>query len=266
MKLRKKNPLSLFLVIFGLLVIFHYAGIIKPLENFLFFLAKPIANRFYSLSSSAHQAYRDSQNQVDLNKKIKELEDKIAELSVEKADCREAIDGNLKLEKALNFRKENNFKLIAANVIAKENIDKDNRDLVINRGLKDNLKIGLAVVDEQGVLIGKVVEAKDSISRICLSINPNCEFAASIQNQTKTQGLVGGNLGLTIKMSYIPQLEKISIGDTIITSGLGGGIPRGLVVGQVTEVRSENNEVWQEAMIDPPVDFNNLTVVSVIIP
>jgi rod shape-determining protein MreC len=266
MKIRKKNPLTIFLAVFIILIFFHYTGLTKPLENFLLFLVKPLSGHFYNLSSSANRAYNASQNQEDLNYKIKTLEEEVASLTVAKAGCQEALDENKKLEEMLNFTNENKFKLVVAGVIAKENIDKDNRDLVINRGLQDGLKTGLAVIDEQGILVGKVVEAKDSMARICLSVNPDCEFAASIQNQVKTQGLVGGVLGLTIKMSYIPQLEKLAVGDTVVTSGLGGLVPRGLVVGQISSIKSEDNEVWQEATINPPVNFNNLTVVSVVIP
>ena len=67
-------------------------------------------------------------------------------------------------------------------------------------------------------------------------------------------------------MNYIPQTEKINAGATVVTSGLGANIPRGLVIGRVKEVRSESNAVWTDATIEPLVDFNNLTIVSIIIP
>ena len=98
-----------------------------------------------------------------------------------------------------------------------------------------------------------------------MTTSPGCKLAAAIQNQTKAQGITDGDLGLTIKMNYIPQLEKISLGDTVITSGLGDKIPRGLVIGKVIEVVSESNEVWQGATIEPLVNLNTLTVVTVII-
>jgi rod shape-determining protein MreC len=67
-------------------------------------------------------------------------------------------------------------------------------------------------------------------------------------------------------MNYIPQLEKVTVGDTVVTSGLSEDIPRGLVIGRVTNVKSISNEVWQTATIEPLLNFKNLTVVSVVIP
>lgn len=263
---KKKKTFPIFLLIACLLVIFHYSGLSKPLENFLVFLAKPVSSFFYNSSLFVNKAYEDSQeSEEDYQEKINRLERELASLMVVKADYQEVIDENSKLKSLIDFADNNSFGVIAASVIAKENIDKENRDLVINRGLRDGLSDGLAVVDENGVLIGKIVETKESISKICLSVNPECSFAASVQNQNKTQGIVAGNLGLTIKMTFIPQLEKIFPGDIVITSGLGEKIPRGLVIGKISELKSEANEVWQEAIIDPPVNFNNLTVVSVIL-
>jgi len=264
---KKKKTLPILLVIAGIFVVLHYIGITRPLENFLIFLAKPLSEKLYNTSLSVNHSYKNSQkSEDDQNEKVKKLEAEKASLMVLKADYQEVIDENIKLKSLIDFSDSSDFGIVAASVIAKENIDKDNRDLLINRGLKDGLSDGLAVTDEHGVLVGKIIETKDSVAKICLSVNPECSFAASILNQNKTQGIVAGNLSLTIKMSFIPQLEKIAINDIVITSGLGGKVPRGLVIGKISEVKSETNEVWQEAIIDPPVDFNNLTVVSVILP
>lgn len=264
---KKKRSLSIFLALAGIFVILHYIGLTRPLENFLIFLAKPVSERLYNISLFVNRSYESSQqSEEDISAKLKELEAEVSSLMVLKADYQEVMDENIKLKSLIDFTDSGDFGVVAASVIAKENIDKDNRDLVINRGLKDGLSEGLAVTDEHGVLVGKIIEAKDNISKICLSINPECSFAASIQNRNKTQGIVAGNLSLTIKMSFIPQLEKIAVSDIVITSGLGGKVPRGLVIGEISEVKSETNEVWQEAIIDPPVDFDNLTVVSVILP
>lgn len=266
MIIRKKNPFFIFSVFLVLILILHYSGIIRPLENFFIFISKPLTSRFFGISSDINNSFVNSQSDIDPFAKISELEKEIARLSVSEALYLETLEENRKFKETLKFSEEGGFNLLTASVIAGEIINPGSRDLTINRGSKDGLRQGLAIVDEQGVLVGKVVEVKDKISRICLSIGSDCEFAAAILNHDKTQGLVSGNLGLTVKMSYIPQLEKISVGDIVITSGLGGGIPRGLVIGKINEVKSESNDIWQEAVIEAPLNFNNLTVVSVVIP
>ncbi|NCN22047.1 rod shape-determining protein MreC [Candidatus Falkowbacteria bacterium] len=266
MKVKRKKPFFIFLAILVVTIILHYSGVLRPLENFLLFSVKPLSGLFYNISLKTNLAYNESQREVDPVLLIEKLQEEKASLIIEKSKYQEIVDENRRLKELLGFINENDFRLVLAGVIAQENLEQESRELIINKGKLDGLSNGLAVVNEQGVLIGKIVEVQDSIAKICLSITPGCEFASSIQNSDRTQGLVDGNLGLTVKMSYIPQLEKIETGNIVITSGLGGRIPRGLVVGQIISVRSESNEVWQEAIIEPPLDFNNLTVVSAVIP
>jgi rod shape-determining protein MreC len=266
MKIKKNNPIFIFLVVVGLLLFLHGLGIIRPLENFLLFSAKPLAGRLFNWSSGVSQSYAERHSQEDLGAKVSALESEVARLTVLSSKCQETKEENAKLRSTLNFLSESGFQAVEASVIATESVAADSRDLVIDRGARDNLSPGVVVVNEDGVVIGQVKEVKDNISSICLTTNTGCRLAASVQNQDRTQGITDGDLGLTIRMDFIPQLEKISEGDTVISSGLGGKIPRGLVIGKVTQVRNESNEVWQSATIEPLVDLDNLTVVSVIIP
>ncbi len=264
--IRKKNPFTISLVILIVLAILHFSGIIRPLENFFLYLARPLAAKVFNSGSNLSDSYSNSQSKKDYFVEIDNLEKRIAELTNYQALYLESLDENKKLKDTLNFSKESGFNLLASSVVAGELIDSEGRDIIINRGKKDNVKNGLAVVDEQGILIGKVIEVKDNISRVCLSIGSDCDFAAAILNSNKTQGIVSGNLGLTVKMNYIPQSEEIKVDDVVISSGLEGLIPRGLVIGRVNEVKREDNDIWQEAIIESPVNFDNLTIVSVIIP
>lgn len=265
-RIKQNNPIISFLIIAAALFFLHIIGILRPVENFLSYLIKPIAGRFYKTSADISSVYDANNNQEDLNAKVERLTKEVAALTVANSHNLEIEEENRKLRETLKFESNSGSRLVVASVIAKEAAAEDSLGLIINRGAKDGLIPGLAVVSEEGLIVGKVLETKDVTARICLTTNPNCQLAAAIQNSNKTQGITDGDLGLTIKMEYIPQLEKIAPGDIVITSGLGEYIARGLVIGKVATVRNESNEVWQEATIEPLVDLDNLTVVSVIIP
>jgi len=266
MKIRRNKPIIIFLIVSGSLILLHFVGILRPIENFLLFLIKPSLPGLYRSASNVNQIYNDNKNSEDLNVKVEELSKEIARLSVFDSRCSEIAEENRKLRETLNFLDTNDFEAVAVGVISRETTIEDNSVLIINQGSRSGIYSGLGVVNEEGIIIGKVVEVKDSISKICLTNSPNCQLAASIQNQNKTQGITDGDLGLTIKMNYIPQLEEINIGDTVITSGLGDNIPRGLVIGKVMQIQNDSNDVWQSATIEPLANLNNLTVLSVIIP
>ena len=268
-KIAKNNPIFIALVVFGLLVFLHSLGALRPLENFLGHALKPVNENFYRLGNSFRRSYQNSADQNSLKAQVEALSKEVARLEVENSRQKELVAENAKLRSQLKFLSDNNFKAVAAAVIAREALaegSEEGQDLIINKGSRDGLIVGQGVVSEEGLIIGKVIEVKETSAKICLTTSPECKLAAAIQNQTKTQGITDGDLGLTIKMNYIPQLEKIAVGDTVITSGLGGKIPRGLVIGKIIAVRNESNEVWQDATIEPLVNLNNLTVVTVITP
>lgn len=266
MRIKKNNPVVIALAVVALLFFLHWTGLTRSGERTLLAAIQPIASRLYSWSSSISSSYASRREVFDFQAEIERLRREVAGLTVENSRFREIVEENEKLRKVLSFQDNQNFSAIVASIIAKEEAGEDRRDLVINRGRQDGLRPGLGVVSDEGGVVGKVVEVKDRTAKICLVTSPGCRLAATVQNQLKTQGLTDGDLGLTIKMSYIPQLEKIAQDDLVITSGLDGDIPRGFVIGRVTQVMNESNEVWQEATIEPLINFNNLTIVSVIVP
>ncbi len=265
-RIKKNNPVVPCLIIAAALFFLHISGFLRPLENSLVYLVKPIASRFYNAGTNIKTAYDANNNPEDPAARADRLAKEVLVLTVANSRSLEIEEENRKLREALKFASNSNSRTVVASVIAKEAAAEDSLGLVINRGAKDGLVAGLAVVSEDGLIVGKVLETKDATAKICLTTNPNCQLAAAIQNSDKTQGITDGDLGLTIRMNYIPQLEKIAPGDIVITSGLGEHIARGLVIGRVTQVFNESNEVWQEAIIEPLVDLDNLTIVSVLIP
>ena len=265
-KTRSYHPLLIFLAVGGLLIFFHVLGWLRPVENLLLFLTKPLTARLYEWGASYNRSDNGQLSRADLENNIASLTKQVADLTVANSQCAAAAAENKKLSDTLQFISAHNFHAVVASVIGRDTVAGDNRDLIVNRGARDGLSIGLGVIDESGAIIGKVVDLKDVTARICLITSPGCQLAAAFQNQDQTPGLTDGNLGLTVSLNYIPQLEPIAVGDLVITSGLDSQVARGLVIGRVSQVHSAANEVWQNATIEPLTNFNNLTVVSIIIP
>jgi len=81
---------------------------------------------------------------------------------------------------------------------------------------------------------------------------------------TRATGIVQGDVNGNLTIKYVPQGEAIKTGDLILTSGMGGGFPKRLVIGQVSEVRKHDIELFQEASIQPTVDFARLEFVLIL--
>jgi len=276
LKLNVKKYFIVFLVIL-LLIFLHYARLLNPLESFLGKSLKPVFSSFYSLSANVNKTYLAQTQKQDLAVELKQAEEKINKLTAENVKLRFLEEENLSLRKHLNFLSKDNRRYLMANIISRGELTgssgEGNQSVVIDKGSADGLFAGLAVVSSraygtssQGVIIGKIVNVKEHISEVYLITNKNNKLAASIFGENKTSGIASGELGLTIKIDFIPQTENIKAGDIVATSGLEQSIPRGLVIGRVTKVSKENNEVWQTATVEPMVDLNALSIVSILLP
>lgn len=260
-----------------LLIFLHYAKLLNPLESFLNKSLEPMFRTFYSLSTNLNKIYLTETGKQDLAAELKQAEEKINQLIAENVKLRFLEEENTVLRKHLNFLNKDNRRYLMANIISRGELtgasSEGNQSIVIDKGARDGLFAGLAVVSStaigstsQGVIIGKIVNVKEQIAEVYLVTNKNSKLAASIFGENKTSGIASGELGLMIKMDFIPQTENIKAGDIVATSGLEQNIPRGLVIGRVTEINKENNEVWQTAIVEPLVDLDTLSVVAILLP
>lgn len=266
---KKKNRIWLWPAVFTVFIFLHFSGAISILENFLISSVDPLSSFFYRNGSKFRKSYEKNKEQQDIYESYNNLEQEISSLIVKNANYKELELENEKLRSFLSFLSNNKHKNILANVISRDslfNIQEGDQNIVIDKGINDGAVEGLGVINENGILVGRIVEARDHVSKICLTTNRNCKFAATIQNKDRTMGITEGDLGLTIKMNFIPQSDSISTNDIIISSGLGGSIPRGLVIGRVSQINNSSNEIWQDVNIEPIINLNTLTIVSILIP
>ena len=267
-KKNNKKAVKIMAVI-GLLVFLHIFGWLNWLENSVGRALNPVLSGFYNFSSNIRNVYDWQFNKHDLEKNLKEMEEKLNRLTAENAKLKITEEENKVLREYLRFLAKDDYRYIMANVIARGDISDSAGvvdSIVIDKGREDGVSPGLAVINGQGIIIGKISEVKEDIAKINLTYSKKCKIAATILNEEKTAGITEGKLGLTIEMNFIPQGTKLNIDDLVVTSGLEENIPRGLVVGKIISVDSESNELWQKAIIEPVADINNLIFVSVLLP
>ncbi len=262
--------IALFIAAVGLLIFLHLIGWLAPVERGFFLVFDPVASQLQSWSNEITQKYSNSVRQGNLAAQVGDLENQVEQLTVQNADLKNLQDENSVLRQHLKFLDSSQQKkYVLANVVSREILNGPEEslgDLVIDKGQDDGVIAGLAVLDETGAVVGKVTATEEKISRVTLITNSGCKMAATLQNLNRTIGVTGGDLGLTINMDYIPQVETVTVGDLVVTSGLEANIPRGLLIGQVAKVDKGSNDIWQSVNIQPAANLNNLTIVSVIVP
>jgi rod shape-determining protein MreC len=135
--------------------------------------------------------------------------------------------------------------------------------VIINRGSNDGIQRGMPVVTNQG-LVGRVDAVIADAARIQLITDPASNVNVRLQNAEADASLIGSVTG-DITLDLIPQDIALEPGDLVLTSGLGGGYPPDLIVGQVINVRTRDFDLFQQASVQPVVDFNRLQIVLIII-
>ncbi len=137
--------------------------------------------------------------------------------------------------------------------------------VIINRGSNDGILRGMPVVTNQG-LIGRVDAVIADAARVQLITDAASRVNVRLQNAGAEGSLVGSVTG-EVTLELIRQEEKkIQPGDLVLTSGLGGGYPPDLIIGQVVNPsRSRDFDLFERATVQPVVDFNRLDLVLVIV-
>ena len=197
------------------------------------------------------------------------LRDENERLSVENTRLQEIARENAQLTDLLQLRPTLDHQTAAAAVISRDSSE-FRRVVGIDKGSKAGIKVGDVVVAGGGALAGRVTDVgPDSATVVLLTDGSSTVIGQMVSNAAA--GRVIGQLGGVLVMDQIDSGEQISLGDEVVSAGidLGGGVsspyPKGLLIGQVVDIRRDANAVVQTAYLQPAADFDKLEYVLVIL-
>ncbi|MFC1467561.1 rod shape-determining protein MreC [Verrucomicrobiota bacterium] len=161
------------------------------------------------------------------------------------------------LRKQLHFFRESSFEMIPCEVIAR-GISGWWKTIRISKGTRHGVQPERAVVSPDG-LVGKTVEADPFTSEVLLLSDPACKLSARI-SRTGSFGIVSG-AGLDARgnpecrMEFINKDVPVRVGDEVVTSGLGGVFPEGILIGYIESVAKDELGLYQESLLIPKADL-----------
>ncbi|MCB0205615.1 MAG: rod shape-determining protein MreC [Anaerolineae bacterium] len=201
-----------------------------------------------------------------LRERNQELEQLVAQLTVDNLRLNEVESENSRLRGLLQFARANStFNYRGTQVVGRIVGSEPNsaiQSIVIDLGSAHGMESGMPVVTERG-LVGRVTDVYTNASRVLLITDSNSSVNTMLQN-ARVRGILRGRAGQDPIMDYLPQERKITEGDIVVTSGEGGNFPAGIPVGQVTEVLQNDVEMFQRGVVRTTVDFDTLETVLVI--
>ncbi len=259
-----------------LLLILSEAGALAPVEGVLGLVVAPIERAASAIIRTAGDLTPTSRDLQDLQQEVSRLQAYNDTLVQENIRLREYQAENEELRRKLAFAQANpTLAMVGADVVDRgcdlytcgEVVGRDTnpylRYIIINAGTRHGVAVGMPVVTSGSVLVGRVARASANLAYVQLVNDPQSRVAAMLQ-QSRITGLIVGSPEGAMTMTDILPDETVNIGDIIITSAIGGLLPRGLIIGQVDSVAYQESLLFQEAMVRPAIDFQQLETVLII--
>lgn len=237
------------------------AGLLAPVENIVAIPLNFISGIFNRIGIGLSEG-ADWADMETLRQRNADLEEALAKFQSELVDLREIASDYQRLADLLEYTTAaQNQRVVAADVV---NVDLNAqlRTIVINKGTRDGITVGMPVVTQQG-LVGRVMDVSANAARVLLVTDPTSAISGRLQT-TRAEGSVIGQLTGNLRMTYIALEAEVQEGDLVVTSGLGGNLPPNIVIGQVTSKRQFEFELFQEAEVRSLIDFDTLEIVLVV--
>lgn len=191
------------------------------------------------------------------------LRERVTTLEGENTALREAQINYDRLRDDLGFVHSQARKLLAADVIARRPDPKFDT-LVISRGSRDGVQPYSVVVTRAG-LVGRVFEVTPGTASVLMLTDQNSGVGARVQRaSSRAVGICKGDNSAQLSLGDLANDADIKVGDVVVTSGLGGIYPAGLLIGTVKEVKAEEGTLGKAAHLRPAVDFSRLEQVYVL--
>ncbi len=190
------------------------------------------------------------------------LKEKLVGVSMKASQFTEDHYENNRLRRMLGFDLQLPHSLVPAEVIGLRP-GLMSKSVVINIGSKNGIQRNMPVVTADGI-VGKTIEVSPTTAIVQLLIDHNCKVSAIDQN-TRAMGIIRWRGGKYLEMGDVPIESHIAVGDSVISSGLGGIFPPSLMVGTVIFSHDEAGTLFKDVFIKPSVDFSTLEEVFVVI-
>lgn len=231
------------------------------LESLVLRATGPVQAGLDSLLDAAAESWGHYLYLVDTAENNRNLSEENRTLRAVLARSDEIRLENERLRLLLGFKEVQEFITLPARVIA-EDASSWFRTVTIDKGSEQGVTEGLPVVVAEGV-VGRVVRSSPGFARVLL-INDASSAVASLLQNNRARGICRGN-GEQLVFDFVLRQEEVKAGDRVVTSGMGGVFPKGLVVGRVKSVDRREFGLFQVIEVTPAVDFSHLEEVLVLL-
>lgn len=241
----------------------------SPMTNLVNTIASPFRTAYTAVAEwfiDKQNYYRDN---TAMEEEIAQLRREIAQMEADVRQGRKHSEENQRLRELLGLQEKRpdlTSDIVLADV-TEHAVTNWAATLTISQGTADGLEVGDCVIDETGAIVGTISEVGLDWATIMTLVDTETSLGAQVF-RTGDLGVAQGNFSLMgenrLRLDYLPADCDLLGGDLVVTSGLGGFYPAGLVIGSVEELQMDDSGASSYAILAPAVEFSELQQVVVL--
>jgi len=224
-------------------------------ESLVVGLTAPVLEGFHKVGAGVARVWNGYFFLVGLEQENELLRRQISEYKQRQTQFQEARLGQERLEKLLELKSRVTAPVTAARVIGYDPSPWF-KSVIVDKGEAAGIRWGMALIHPDGV-VGRVIESYANYAKIMLLIDRNSAVDALVQ-RNRQRGILEGVGSNVCRLRYVLKNSEIQVGDVILTSGLGGVFPPGMVLGHVAMVDKKTPGIFQDIEVKPAVDLASL--------
>ena len=266
LNLNKHHPLSLlifFLSASSFLIIFQGSKgkRCNTVVESSMAIFSPLQELTINIARGTRYVWSDYIALVNIRQENRELKNKIEILKNINNQYIEAVQANKRLRKLLAFQKKISELTISSEIIGKDSTNWC-QNILLDKGSQEGISVNMPVVTYNGV-VGKIHEVTNHTAKVLLINDINSSVAVLIQ-RNRAEGILVGKAKSYCTIKYLRRDVEVKKGDRVITSGMGGVFPKGLIVGTVSKIHKNNYGLFQYAEVIPEANISKLEEVFII--
>lgn len=268
---RRAREVVLVVSLLALPILFLRANLKSPTELNAFDrvvvrISAPLQALFGAVARSVGGAWGRYIHLVGVEAARVQLAEENARLRTELGVAQRTVQRNLELEALLGLKSKLKVPSLAARVVGSESSPFFRVVRVrLDRG-EDEVKPGMPVIAAEGA-VGRIQRVAGGFSDVLLAVDPKCAIDVVVP-RTGARGILRGVAAddrYRGRIEYLLKKDQVEVGDIVVTSGVGGPFPRDVPIGKITSVSRGEVGLYQDAEVEPAVDFGRLGAVLVLL-
>ncbi len=255
---------ALFLLLFSFLILTFYAAEDRDTpfpQKFLLRVSFPLQQKTRGLVTWIRHIGEEYIFLVGLREENRELKQVVAGLRQENNRLQEMVSAEERLKKLYPLQSDYSGHSTLARIYGR---DPSNwfKTVLVDKGSDDDIAKDMAVLGADG-LVGRVTEVSSRTAKVLLITDVNSAVDVILQ-RSRSQAIMEGKREEACILKYVQKSDDVQPGDRVITSGMGGVFPKGLVAGTVSKVDRKRPGIFQYVEVVPAVDFSRLEEVLIL--